>query len=113
LRQLSLFTVTAEIAVMPWGMLGAEVPWRRLTTVAAALTRILWPDGKAPVRGRVVRRYYGVRTVQTPGGPVTHTSIFKDCVLLPTGRPHIGGMWLGWLPEWREVFPLPVSFWRR
>ena len=112
LRQLSLFTVTAGITVLPWGMLGAVVPWRGLATVAVALTGRLRSDGNAAVWGCFIRRHHGIRAVKTPGGPVACAAVSDGAMSRPMLSGDGGGVGPGRLPERRERFPLPGGFQR-
>ena len=112
LRQLSLVTVTAGITLQPWRMLGAEVPWRRLATVAVVLTVHLRSDGNTAVWGRVIWRHHGIGAIQTPGGPMTCVTVCGSSVLLPMVR-WVRGVGLGWLPKRCDRFSLPRSFKRR
>ncbi|KAF3853782.1 hypothetical protein F7725_014470 [Dissostichus mawsoni] len=108
LRQLSLFAVTAVITLLPWGMLGAVVPWRGLATVAVLLAGGLRPDGDTAVRGGVVRSHHGVGAVQTPGGPMTCGAVSRGFLPRPMSRTG-GGLKLGGLPG---RFPLLGAFQR-
>lgn len=103
LRQLSLFMVTAGISVLPWGLLGAVVPWRGLATVAV----VLWPDGNTAVRGRVIWCDHSVRAVQTPWGPMTYVAFGVGAVPRPVWSGASRWMGLRRLPHRRERFPLP------